>query len=115
MSKLKRIFIILASIVFSMLVVPLIAINTAAPDAGMFICLLLFFVAYPALAIFIGILSGKDLKHFWFSPIILAVLFWIFATLTFTNAFPILYSAIYFAICSISEIITHLITKKQRH
>jgi len=114
MSKLKRALIILLSIIFVMLIIPLISIEFASLDAGMLICLALFFVVNPLLSIFIGILSGKDFKHFWFSPVIIAVLFWIFSTLTFTSAFPIIYSVIYFAICLVSETITYLIAKKQR-
>ena len=114
MSKLRRGLIILISIVIVMLIIPLLAIEFASPDSGMMICLLLFFIVNPALSVFIGVFAGKDLKYFWFSPIVVATFFRIFSTFTFTTAFPIIYSVIYFAICAVSETITYLITKKTR-
>jgi hypothetical protein len=111
MSRVKRSVIILALIAFFMLILPLITIQTVKADAGMLVTLLLFFVVHPAVSIAVGILAGKDMKFFWPSPIILAVLFWIFSYFTYEPAFPIVYSAGYFVICTISMVITWLAKK----
>lgn len=102
----KRIVAILLIIIISMLIIPLIAISTVKADAGMLVNLLLFFVAYPAVSAWVGIISGKDIKHFWFTPLLIAVLFWVFSSLTYQTAFPIVYSTIYFIVCCISMVIT---------
>lgn len=108
MNRVKRSITILTVIVFFMLVLPLITIHTVKADAGMLVVLLLFFAIHPIVSILVGIWAGKDIKFFWFSPIILAVLFWIFSYFTYEPAFPIVYSAGYFVICTISMVITWL-------
>lgn len=112
MNRIKRAVFILTTIVITMLVVPLIAVNTVKADVGMFVAMMLFFLAYPAVSIVIGILAGRDIKFFCFSPILVAGLFWAFSSLTYETAFPIVYSAIYLAVSAISMLITGAITKK---
>ncbi len=109
----KRIIVILGLIIISMLIIPLIAVNTVKADAGMVVVLLLFFAVYPVISIWIGIISGKDIKHFWFAPILIAILFWAFSSLTYKTAFPVVYSVIYFIVCSISMLITKAVERKQ--
>ena len=108
----KRIIVILGLIIISMLIIPLIAVNTVKADAGMVVVLLLFFAVYPVISIWIGIISGKDIKHFWFAPILIAILFWVFSSLTYKTAFPVVYSVIYFIVCSISMLITKAVERK---
>lgn len=108
----KRIIVILGLIIISMLIIPLIAVNTVKADAGMVVVLLLFFAVYPVISIWIGIISGKDIKHFWFAPILIAILFWVFSSLTYKTAFPVVYSVIYFIVCSISMLITKAVEIK---
>ena len=112
MNRIKRTIVILAIIIITMLVVPLIAVNTVKADAGMFVAMMLFFLAYPAVSVVIGILAGRDIKFFWFSPILVAGLFWAFSSLTYETAFPIVYSAIYLAVSAVSMLITWAITKR---
>ena len=108
MSRVKRGIIILAVIVISMLIIPMITIHTVKADAGMLVTLLLFFVVYPIVSVVVGVLAGKDIKFFWACPLVLAVLFWLFSCLTYETAFPIVYSSAYFVIGTISMIITWL-------
>ena len=108
MSRVKRGIMILAVIVVSMLIVPMITIHTVKADAGMLVTLLLFFAVYPIVSVVVGVLAGKDIKFFWACPLVLAVLFWLFSCLTYETAFPIVYSAVYFVICVISMMITWL-------
>ena len=112
MSRVKRSIIILALIIFFMLILPLITIHTVQADAGMLVTLLLFFVVHPAVSIAVGILAGKDIKFFWPAPAVAAALFWLFSTFTYENAFPIVYSAAYLVIGTITMLITWLITNK---
>lgn len=114
MRRIKRAIVIFAIIVITMLVIPLIAVNTVKADAGMLVAMLLFFFVYPAVSIVIGILAGRDIKFFWFSPVLIAVLFWAFSSLTYETAFPIVYSAIYLVVSAVSMLITSIITKKAK-
>ncbi len=105
MSRFKRLCIILISVIAVMLIVPLITVNTVKADAGMLVTMLLFFTIYPLLSIILGVISGRDIKFFWFVPILIAGLFWLFSSFTYKTAFPIVYSLIYFALSAISMVI----------
>lgn len=113
MSFIKRIIVILTLIITSMLVFPLITVNIVKDDAGMLVTLLLFFAVYPVISVWTGIISGEDIKHFWFVPILIAVLFWAFSSVTYKTAFPVVYSIIYFIVCFISMLITRFARKKK--
>ena len=114
MSKIKRSIIIIAIILTAMLIIPLITVNTVKADAGMLVTMMLFFVVHPIVSIVIGILAGKDIKFFWFTPILVAGLFWAYSSFTYVTAFPIVYSAAYLAICTISMLISWLATRKAK-
>jgi len=114
MSKIKRAIIIIAIILSAMLIIPLITVNTVKADAGMLVTMMLFFIVHPIVSIVTGILAGKDIKFFWFTPILVASLFWVFSSFTYVTAFPIVYSAAYFAICTISMLISWLATRNAK-
>lgn len=114
MNRAKRSIVIFAIIIITMLVIPLITVNTVKADAGMLVSMILFFLVYPTTSIIIGILAGRDIKFFWPSPVIIAGLFWAFSYLTYETAFPIVYSAIYFVISVVSMLITSIITKRAK-
>ena len=114
MNTTKRIIVIIALITIIMLIIPLITVNTVKADAGMLVTLFLFFAVYPVVSAWVGIISGKDIKHFWFAPILIAVLFWVFSSLAYQTAFPIVYSAMYFLVCFISMLITWLVAIKNK-
>ncbi len=97
-----------------MLLLPLILVKTVKGDAGMLVALILLFAVNPVLSVIMGILSGRQVSTFWFMPIILAVLFWAFSSLTYQTAFPIVYSVIYFVICLFSMLLTAFFTLKGR-
>lgn len=113
MSFIKRIIVILTLIIVSMLIIPVITINTVKADAGISVALLLFFVVNPAASVCVGIISGRDFKRFWFTPILIAVLFWVFSSITYQTAFPIVYSIIYFVLSCISMLATWIIVRKK--
>ena len=58
-------------------------------DCGMAACFLLFYAVNPMASIIIGILSGRNIRSFWFQPVVLSVLF-LFGTplYNFTSEFP---------------------------
>lgn len=114
MNRVKRFIMILAIIVIVMLIIPLITINTVKADAGMLVTMMLFFIVHPIVSVVVGILAGKDIKFFWFSPVLVAVLFWAFSSFAYEPAFPIVYSAIYLVICTISMLVTWLIKTNDR-
>ena len=113
MKRTKRAIVIITSIIVVMLIIPLITVNTVKADAGMLVTMLLFFAVNPVLSVAMGILSGKDIKFFWFTPLLVAGLFWAFSSFTYETAFPIVYSGIYFIICTIAMLITWVITKNK--
>ena len=114
MSKIKRAIIIITIILTAMLIIPLITVNTVKADAGMLVTMMLFFVVHPIVSITTGILSGKDIKLFWFTPILVAGLFWAFSSFTYVTAFPIVYSVAYLVIGTISMLITWAVTRKAK-
>ena len=113
MSVLKRLIMILSLLFGVLLVIPLITINTVKADAGMLVTLILFFIINPLLSVFIGIIAGKDVRLFWFSPFLIGVLFWLFSSLTYKTAFPFVYSIAYIIISAIAMVITHLLKNKK--
>ena len=107
MKRTKRAIVITTSIIAVMLIIPLITVNTVKADAGMLVTMLFFFVVNHVLSVAMGILSGKDIKFFWFTPLLVAGLFWAFSSFTYVTAFPIIYSVIYFIICVVSMTIAN--------
>ena len=83
MKRTKRAIVIITSIIVVMLIIPLITVNTVKADAGMLVTMLLFFAVNPVLSVAMGILSGKDIKFFWFTPLLVAGLFWAFSSFTY--------------------------------
>ena len=110
----KRAITIVATIVIAMLIVPIITVHTVKSDAGMMVTLLLFFVVHPIVSAVVGILAGKDVKHFWFSPLLVAGLFWLFSCFKYEPAIPVLNSAAYFAVSAVSMFLTWLITQRSK-
>lgn len=65
----KNIILWLAASAAVMLALPWIAVTFVKGDAGMAVCLLLFFVINPIYSVAIGIFAGKDMKHLWSLPV----------------------------------------------
>ena len=114
MKPLKRLVVICAIIIFFMLILPIILVNTVKAEAGMFAVIVMFFAVNPIASAVSGILAGNDLKHLWITPFAVAILFRVFSSFTFQTAFPIVYSLAYFVICTIAMIITHVIHKTKK-
>ena len=113
MSIKKRAITIVLLIIASMLISPLIVVNTVRSLDGMWVMILMFLAVNPTVSIYTGILSGQDIKHFWWTPIVIAVLFWVFSSRIFEVLFPVFYSVVYFVISTVSMVITHIVSKNK--
>lgn len=112
MTAAKRLIVILALIVIFMLILPLIGVNIIKGQDGMAAALLMLFIINPVISIIVGVLSAKDVRRFFFTPVIVAILSWIFSSFTYQSAFPVVYSSTYFVICLVSMFLTWAIHKK---
>ena len=113
MSVTKRAIIIFSFIITLMLISPLIIVNTVRSLDGMWVMILMFLAVNPIVSIYIGFLSGQDIRHFWWTPIVIAVLFWVFSSLIFEITFPVIYSVVYFVIAGITMLLTWLIINRK--
>ena len=109
MSILKRFLVIISIVVFSTLIVPLVAVNTAKAEAGMAVVLVLLFILNPSVSVLVGIISGRDIKHFWFTPFLIAFLSWFFSCVAYKVPFPFVYSVIYFVLCGVCMLLTYFV------
>lgn len=96
-----------------MLILPWWAASFVKSDAGMAVCLILFFAVNPVYSVIIGIVSGKDVKHLWSLPVISPVLFlagtWIF--LDMGELSFLVYTVVYLMLGICAMAISMLITK----
>ena len=109
MKRIIRLIVIISVLLMSMVIIPVVTANTVKAESGMLVTLILFFIVEPLASVTVGILSGADIKFFWFTPIFTALLFWMVACFVYQPAFPIVYSAIYFVLCTISMLVTKLV------
>ena len=97
-----------------MLALPWIVVTFVKGDAGMAVCLILFFAINPIYSVAIGVFAGKDVKHLWSLPIVSAALFligtWIFFDIG-EMAF-VLYAVVYLALGIVTMLISMIIRKK---
>lgn len=74
--KLKaKLIVIVVSFAFSLLVLPNIVIRYTSNEMSLGFSFVLFFIIYPMLEIFLGIISGTDMKRLFFVPFVIAFLF----------------------------------------
>lgn len=110
----KNIILWVAASVAVMLALPWLAVAFVKGDAGMAVCLLLFFAINPIYFVAIGVFAGKDVKHLWSLPVTSAVLFligtWIFFDMG-EMAF-VLYAVVYLALGIVTMLISMIIRKK---
>ena len=110
----KNIILWLAVSAVVMLALPWLAVTFVKGDAGMAVCLILFFAINPIYSVAIGVFAGKDVKHLWSLPIVSAALFligtWIFFDIG-EMAF-VLYAVVYLALGIVTMLISMIIRKK---
>lgn len=83
-----------------MALLPALAVAFAPADAGMAVCLLLFFAVNPVYAVTVGVLSGRAGKLLAAQPLVTALLFLAGTWLNFPPIDPVFwgYGAVYLAL-----------------
>ena len=114
MKRSRRLTLIILAVFLGMFIIPLFAVNTVKPDVGMLVALILFYVLNLVFSLFLGIASGKDIKFFWFVPILIAVLFWRFSSLSYKTEFPIVYSKLHLVLCGITIALAVFLNRKSK-
>lgn len=98
-----------------LLALPWLAVTFVKSDAGMAVCLFLFFVLNPIYAICAGAYAGRDVKRFWALPVITALFFlagaWLFFDMGESDF--ILYALVYLLLGMAAMLLSHFIKKKQ--
>lgn len=99
-----------------MLLLPCCAINLTKGEAGMAACFLLFFFINPILTVSVGIVSGKNIKNYWFQPLLVSILFILGTKISFKMEYTevITYSVAYLAIGYISMLMSSLVFKRKK-
>ena len=70
----KRLCWLLAAVII-MILLPWFAVTFVKGDAGMAVCLILFFAINPVFSVLIGVFAGKDADRSWYLPVISPLLF----------------------------------------
>ena len=103
----------LAANALILLVLPALIICISPSDAGMMVCITLFFMVDSAFCIAAGIFAGRDLRNRWFTALFPPVTFLISARLIFgadASDFSV-YAVIYAAITAIVTLFTFLVMR----
>ena len=110
----KNMIFSLAASVIVMLALPWLVVTFVKSNAGMAVCLLLFFVINPLFSVIIGIFAGKDVRHLWSFPVVSTALFligtWIFFDLGEMSF--LLYAAVYLALGIVAMLLSMFVRKK---
>ena len=70
----KVLLFIILNIVATLLI-PFLSVKLIPADAGMAVCMILFFAVYPILSMLIGWIATRDTKYFWWMPLASSVSF----------------------------------------
>ena len=70
----KRLCWLIAAVII-MILLPWLAVTFIKGDAGMAVCLILFFAVNPVFSVLIGVFAGKDADKNWYLPVISPLLF----------------------------------------
>ena len=73
--KNRKFSIIIATMIFVLLILPLTFINLAQPHEFMGVMILLFFVVNPIAAVIVSSMVGKDIKKLWWLPMMFCIIF----------------------------------------
>ena len=97
-----------------MLFLPFLTNSFVNGDAGMAVCIILFYAVNPIYSVIMGVFAGKNIKRLWGMPVISAVLFllgsWIFFSMG-ERAF-ILYAGVYLILGMAAMTISMIIHRK---
>jgi len=101
---------------FIMIGLPWLAVTFAPADAGMAICLLLFYVVNPFYSLVLGGMAGQKPRSLWMLPLLVAGLFLAGAGIFFTLSEPFffIYAGIYFVLGELAMLIVFIVNKMER-
>lgn len=74
----RKILIVIITLLIIMLVLPVLIVKLAPSDAGMALCFILFFVVDPFTILALSIMAGTELRKLWWVPVAGAVAFPLF-------------------------------------
>ena len=103
----------LAANALILLILPALIISISPSDAGMMVCITLFFAVNPAFSLAAGIFAGQDIRRRWFTAAFPPLTFLLSARLVFgadASDFTV-YAVIYAAISVPTMLFTFLIKK----
>ena len=110
----KKIIFGLSVSAFIMFVLPWLAVTFVKSDAGMVVCIFLFFAINPIYSVIIGAFAGKDIKTLWSLPVVSPVFFLVGAWKFFAmdeTAF-ILYASVYLFLGILTMLFSVFVRKK---
>ena len=109
----RKIIYVVIFMVVVLFLLPLIIVNVSSADAGLILCLSLFFIVNPLASIACGIYSGFNIKKMWFVPIIFALVFLASTWMIFAagELIFVVYSGAYLLVGYIALLATYLIRR----
>ena len=102
------------------LLIPFLSVKLIPSDAGMAVCMLLFFLVYPILSVLLGIFTSKDMKHLWWMPLFGALSFPLLFSLAMGGmveelyAYSIIYIFLGYAMAGLLLIIKRIMLERQK-
>ena len=102
------------------LLIPFFSAKLIPADAGMAICMILFFLLYPLLSILLGALVSRDMKHFWWMPLVSALSFPLLFSLAMGGmvwelfAYSLIYIFLGYAVSGLLLIIKKIMLERQK-
>ena len=101
---------------FIMLVLPWLAVTFAPSDAGMAICLLLFYIINPIYSVVLGCIAGQKVRRFWILPLLSSLLFLAGVGILFTVRDPIFfgYAGIYLVLGLVAMLSAYLVKQRRQ-
>ena len=112
----KKLTIIVITIIFILVITPLLFIKLAQPHDFMGTMILLFFIINPVLAIFVNSMVGKDVNKLWSLPLIFSIVFlvsyWFILKEIILDL--VVYALIYLIIGIIVMFISFFVSKKKQ-
>ena len=113
----SKIIVILSTILFVMLILPVIILNFANADSGLALCLILFFIVCPITVVILGAMAGSDIRALWWVPLVSALAFTFFFSLAVGEMVYdlFIYSSFYFLISSVSALVSYLSINRSKN
>ena len=112
----KKLSIIITTMIFVLLILPLIFINLAQPHEFMGVMMLMFFVVNPIATAVVNSMIGNDIKKLWWMPMMFCIVFLLLYWLVLREIILdlIVYAIMYLIIGLIFMLVSSFIAKKTK-